>query len=1213
MSKMISVASGFQYSVNIGFDLNNEDKLQNFIPTKSALELLEETLISTRPTSTDRARVLIGAYGKGKSHIMLMILSILQKKDLQLLSKMLPKIQENPRLLQAIENYYESDNKILPVVITGSNTSLSQAFLLALQRTLSENDMLDVMPETNYKAAATTIRRWQTEFPETYEKFAELIDVSPEIFVSRLEDYDSLAYEAFERTYPALTAGSVFNPFLGFDIIDLYESTVKGIRAKGYTGIYLVYDEFSKFLEANITNASVSDTKMLQDFAEKCNRSGEQQMHIMLISHKEISNYIDKLPKQKVDGWRGVSERFKHIHLNNNFSQTYEIIASVIQKNDTWATFCSKHEDQLCGIEQIYARHPLFTDLRETGFAQVLFGCFPLHPVSTFILPRLSEKVAQNERTLFTFLSAHGTSTLSAFLEGFKDDCFALITPDLIFDYFEPLLKKEIYDEQIHHTFVLTGIILDELEAGTLESKIIKTISLIYILGQFERLKPTSSELVNIYSCGYTPDEVGQAIQNLIDQKYLLYLKRSNDYLQLKQASGVNIRQKISDTVERQRLSLSIKDILNSVNFDNYIYPSRYNDEREMTRYFSFEFIAGREVTADVDWLKKSEDIEADGVVYGVLPESEELIPRINTNAMKTSSTNRQAIFVIPKHYRDIDSIVREYYAVKTLRDETGTADRILFDEYQVIYEDLLDVMMDFMGGYTRPESNKAIFIHNGNECHITRKAALTALMSDICFEVFGKTPIINNEVINRNDITSVTSNSRSKIISALLRAELEPNLGLSGSSQDVSIMRSTLMRTGILETDGITRINLNPTIEPLDNSKRIAHLMSTIEQFFMETQHAGTMGLDVLYDRLTSAAYGIGLRHGLIPVYLAVVLHVHRKDIILSDRFGQVSPSTDLLSQINANPKAYSASYIDWSPEKEAFIATLAALFAEYVVEEEKNSNPYDYVGNAMRRWYMDLPRFSREYKKQPSGDRITSRDQKAIGFLRQNSSGYQLLFEQLPGAYELPDDNIADLATYITETKEKYDVLLLSLRHELIQRTKSLFSITPVELKTRASLAAIIEDWTATLDPMVGEQLFPDGTHRLLELFANVPNDEETYIARLAKLATDLRLEDWDNSTLSLCMERLKAYKLTAEAFHTVATETSADESMTDIATGYQITFPTNDGRRVTKRFDQVQYGSRGKLLYNQITSALSSMGQALSEQEKRQIVVEILEKLC
>lgn len=514
MSKMISVAPGFQYSVNIGFDLNNEDKLQNFIPTKSALELLEETLVSTRPTATDRARVLIGAYGKGKSHIMLMILSILQKKNLGLFGKLLPKIQENPRLNQLISNYYESDNKILPVVITGSSTSLSQAFLLALQRTLSENGMLDVMPETNYKAAATTIQRWQTDFPETYRQFAELIDIAPEAFIERLLDYDSLAYEAFERIYPTLTAGSVFNPFLGFDIIDLYENAAKGIKGRGYTGIYLVYDEFSKYLEANIANASVSDTKMLQDFAEKCNRSGDLQMHIMLISHKEIANYIDKLPKQKVDGWRGVSERFKHVHLNNNFSQTYEIIASVIQKNEPWANFCALHETEMRGVTQIYENHPLFTDLRETGFGQVLLGCYPLHPVSTFILPRLSEKVAQNERTLFTFLSAQGTATLSAWLESFDDENYELITPDRIYDYFEPLLRKEIYDEQIHHVFVLTNMILDELEDGTLESKLIKTISLIYILGQFERLKPTSGELVNIYACVYTPEEVRQAIRD---------------------------------------------------------------------------------------------------------------------------------------------------------------------------------------------------------------------------------------------------------------------------------------------------------------------------------------------------------------------------------------------------------------------------------------------------------------------------------------------------------------------------------------------------------------------------------------------------------------------------------------------------------------------------------------------------------------------------
>lgn len=309
MRDMITVASGFQYSVNIGYDLGNDNKLKNFIPTKSALSLLEDILLSTNPTSTDRARVLIGAYGKGKSHIVLTILSLLMKRDLALFEKLLPKIQENPRLYQLVLNYYDSENKILPVVITGSNTSLTQAFLLSLQRTLSENDLLSAMPDTNYRAAVGVIKRWEQEFPDAFKKFQEAIDDPVEAFIDKLENYDVAAYEAFDRIYPTLTAGSIFNPFLGFDVVELYESVAKSLKSKGYTGIYVVYDEFSKFLEANIVDASVSDTKMLQDFAEKCCRSGALQLHLMLISHKEIANYIDKLPKEKTDGWRGVSER----------------------------------------------------------------------------------------------------------------------------------------------------------------------------------------------------------------------------------------------------------------------------------------------------------------------------------------------------------------------------------------------------------------------------------------------------------------------------------------------------------------------------------------------------------------------------------------------------------------------------------------------------------------------------------------------------------------------------------------------------------------------------------------------------------------------------------------------------------------------------------------------------------------------------------------
>ena len=392
MSKMISVAEGFQYSVNIEYDLGNDDKLRNFIPTKATLNLLEEILLSVRPNSTNRARILIGAYGRGKSHIVLTILSMLMKKDIQLFEKLLPKLKETPVLYRLIKNFYASQNKILPVIINGTATNLNQSFLSALQRTLAKFDLLDVLPETNFQAAIEVLRRWQKDFPKTYSTFKKLLGEPVKNFIGKLKNFDAEAYTTFERIYPALTSGSVFNPFLGFEAVELYESVAKSLRAKGYSGLYVVYDEFSKFLEANIGHVSVSDTKMLQDFAEKANRSGTLQLHLMLISHKEISNYIDKLPKEKVDGWRGVSNRFSHVRMNEDFAQTYEIISEVICREPTlWKKFCLHHADELNALYNVYSTKRMFRDVKD-DLSSAIEGCFPLHPVSMFILPRLSER-----------------------------------------------------------------------------------------------------------------------------------------------------------------------------------------------------------------------------------------------------------------------------------------------------------------------------------------------------------------------------------------------------------------------------------------------------------------------------------------------------------------------------------------------------------------------------------------------------------------------------------------------------------------------------------------------------------------------------------------------------------------------------------------------------------------------------------------------------
>jgi ABC-type Mn2+/Zn2+ transport system ATPase subunit len=120
IGEKIWVEKGFQTSINIAYDLYNESKVKNFIPTMSSIEVIEDVMLSTNVPDRGRARILIGAYGKGKSHIVLILMSLLFKKDITLFKNFLSKIKEhNPKLCGFIIDYIKSDKKLLPVIVSG--------------------------------------------------------------------------------------------------------------------------------------------------------------------------------------------------------------------------------------------------------------------------------------------------------------------------------------------------------------------------------------------------------------------------------------------------------------------------------------------------------------------------------------------------------------------------------------------------------------------------------------------------------------------------------------------------------------------------------------------------------------------------------------------------------------------------------------------------------------------------------------------------------------------------------------------------------------------------------------------------------------------------------------------------------------------------------------------------------------------------------------
>lgn len=82
----------------------------------------------------------------------------------------------------------------------------------------------------------------------------------------------------------------------------------------------------------------------------------------------------------------------------------------------------------------------------------------------------------------------------------------------------------------------------------------------------------------------------------------------------------------------------------------------------------------------------------------------------------------RGYIFVVPKNFVDIGKVAEKYSAVKELKERAEEAS-ILFDEYEIIFEDLKSVIKNFIDGYTQPENFRAKYIHAGKILPVYRKA----------------------------------------------------------------------------------------------------------------------------------------------------------------------------------------------------------------------------------------------------------------------------------------------------------------------------------------------------------------------------------------------------------------------------------------------------------------------------------------------------------
>lgn len=672
IDQLISISGAFFAEVNIKQDFHDETinvrKLKGYIPNQGSRTALGEIVRGLHPNSPKRVHLITGWYGTGKSHLGLVLANLLTLPiEHENLQPLLMKIKgKDPALFENICLNRRTVGCYLIVVPEPEwdPQGFNHALLLALKEAMQEAK-IDYTLRTYYESALQRISAWRTGDREALDKLEQSLkkrrkDVA--ILEAGLRKLDKDSYALFARVYPEVTHGARFEPEGYAPPHRIYEDAVRAIRAKGdYEGVVVIFDEFGRYLSKLAEDPEGEEGSSLQNFAEYCKRSGENQCHLVVIAHQTIEAYArDKRSKEE---WRKIAGRFvegEHfIPLTTKEREAEELLDSIIQPKDDalWQAF-EKHPDwailsDLCENAQLYPDKE-----REWIKRTVVQGAFPLHPFSTFCLPWVSGTVGQRERTLFTFVADDRPGGLVHFCqtEPVKrpDGRLSLYTLDRLFDYFEKQIKKEDRTASIYRGFEQARSLA---QGNELAERILKTIAVMGVVAS-ESLRPTEQNMLAALHVAVAQEgSVRDVLGELVARGALKYRRAIGEYAFARGLLEMDVEEEIRKEIDALRSDFRLARTLNDKYAPPEIIAREYNDEFSTNRKAACRYISAAELSnpkAFLDWIgsqysPKRGKYQGDALVVYVLAETEREIQEARDKAESSSCAHEQLVIAIPK------------------------------------------------------------------------------------------------------------------------------------------------------------------------------------------------------------------------------------------------------------------------------------------------------------------------------------------------------------------------------------------------------------------------------------------------------------------------------------------------------------------------------------------------------------------------------------
>ena len=917
-------------------------------------------------------------------------------------------------------------------------------------------------------------------------------------------------------------------------IIKKLETIALELDNKGY-GLLMIIDELGRVLE--YASNTGGDLHLFQEIAENFSKNKiEKKVNNIFISilHQPFEEYASALGRNTQEEWQKIQGRFEDIPFSIGSEESVNLIARAINRKNKLSN------DDLKKIGRI-SRSLIRTfqsgkisnnvDLEES-----LNNCFPLHPLTSVLLGPISRnRFGQNERSIFTFLNSGEPHGFLHFIKNNNLDKNYLYALDNLFDYLQANLESSILVSPIGHNWAeaTEAVRRSETTDNKKAIKLAKAIALLDIFGKSSSLNASKDILYDVLED--TKSQIDELLTILEDKKVIIYRKFKKAF-SLFSGSDINIDEAVEQN--KAKISGDYQIILSQIPELPPVIAKKHLHEFGSLRLFKKHCLflkSAKDIVNIISELNNS-DI-ATGTVILLLRPQEDSVEQFQDNlkTLRSIKFNKPTIVGYSKNTDEFLSLAHELAALKRAKTSLVSLESDLVAKKEI--EARLSVTQNLLYNNIDQCFNSAVWFFSDKNY---KDKNLSAICSEVSNLVFYNSPIIVNELVNRERISGSARTASNILIGAILNNSENKDLGMEGVPAEYGIFLSVIKNNFLHVKKGGGFRFVNP-------DKKNGSLFEIFEGIkkFIENQKS-PVSISEIYKVLKEPPFGVKL--GLLPILIACFYKANEEKYALYEKVNNQSENfiTDFTEQIadkfSSIPEEIRIMFVQISGAKNRLLERFKNFVEKEIIINESISDltPLSVLKPIVVKTYK-MSGWARKTRRFKDKRVLQLREQ-----LLSSRNPYQLLYSNLPEICinkTLVSENITDkeINDFIdnfrllwTELNNAHKEMIQEFKDTIVRVFRSDPNIADINFEIIKKRALLIGD----KDPFS-------------EKVAKYKSDDE-WIEHLAGYSIGKPVDEWvdqDFNKAQLNLEEMVRHFIMTDRLYTIR-DKHKDSKIVDIA---------------------------------------------------------------